>query len=119
VAAPPPKTVSAPEKKSEPAVARPPAREVAAVPGTPATNAAPGLALTPSSPSAPQASPAPAVQTAAATPAESFVNQKTTWVAGVLLAVAACGFGWLALRRSRATAHASLITRSLNRGKKP
>jgi len=53
-----------------------------------------------------------------ATPAESFLSQKTTWIAGVLLLGAAFGFGWLALRRSRAEPHASLITRSLDREKR-
>jgi hypothetical protein len=53
-----------------------------------------------------------------ATPGESFLGQKSVWVTSLVLLAAVLGFGWLALRRSRATPHASLITRSLERQKK-
>jgi hypothetical protein len=41
------------------------------------------------------------------------------WIAGVVLAGVMFGFALLLLRRSRATPHASLITRSLDREKRP
>jgi len=112
------KTNPASEKKPELAAAPPLSREVAAAPSTRATNAPSDFASGRPGPDRLPASPAPPVQAAAATPAEGFLSQKTTWIAAFLLLAAAFGFGWLALRRARATAHASLITRSLDRGKK-
>ena len=106
------------EKKPDLAAAPSSSREVAAAPSTRGTNAPSDIAFAHLGPDGLPASPAVPVQAAVATPAEGFLSQKTTWVAAFLLLTAAFGFGWLALRRSRATAHASLITRSLDRGKK-
>jgi len=66
----------------------------------------------------PRASAADPSQTAVADPAGSFLSRKTTWIGGMFLLGAAFGFGW-ALRRLRATPHASLITRSLDHKKEP
>jgi hypothetical protein len=59
------------------------------------------------------------VQTAVVAPAGSPFGRKNIWIAGVVLAGVMLGFALLLLRRSRATPHASLITRSLDREKKP
>jgi hypothetical protein len=83
------------------------------------TNVATTPASAPSGAPAPPQVPAPCVQTATATAAQSFLSQTTTWLAGGLLAGAASAFAWLAMRRSRPVPQGSLITRSLDRGKKP
>jgi len=88
---------AAPEKRAEPAALPVLAREVSA---------------------APSASLPANAQAAAAVPPGTFISHKTAWLAGLVLAAAAFGFGLLALRRSRATPHASLITRSLDREKR-
>ena len=93
--------------------------EASLAPSTTTTNAGSASTVVASNPPAPRASPAAPAQAAVAAPAESFLSHKTNWVAGVLLAAVVAGFGWLALRRYRATPHASLITRSLDREKRP
>jgi len=101
-----------------PEAGAPPASEIVPVKQVAVTSSAPALAVIVSNPPAPRPSPIAPAQTAVVTPARNFLSQKTTWVAGVLLLGVAFGFGWLALRRSRAAPHASLITRSLDREKR-
>jgi hypothetical protein len=96
-----------------------PSRVADVRPSAPLSNAVLGLAPTASSPSGPKESPAPPIQTATATPAQSFLSQRTTWIAGAFLAAAACAFAWRSLRRSRSAPHGSLITRSLDTDRKP
>ena len=118
-AATPTKASPAPEKNAEPTVLPGPVREVVSAPSMTVTNAASAPGAT-SSTSLGSREPATArAQTAVTDPAASFLSQKTTWIAGLLLLGAAFGFSWMALRRSRATPHASLITRSLDRQSKP
>jgi hypothetical protein len=54
-------------------------------------------------------------QTAVAVPTETLLGQRAAWFAGILLAGAAAGLGFFAVRRSRAAPRGSLITRSLDR----
>jgi hypothetical protein len=61
------------------------------------------------------ARPPAAAQTEVVTAAGSNSVHKQIWIAGVVLAGIVLGFALLLLRRSRAKAHASLITRSLDR----
>lgn len=104
--------------QDRPQVGAPRASEVASARQAAVTNTTAALAAIVSNPPAPRPLPITPAQTAVVAPAKNFLSQKTTWVAGVLLLGVALGFGWLALRRSRATPHASLITRSLDREKR-
>jgi len=104
--------------QKRPEVSAHPAREVASVKQRTVTKAAPAMPAIVSNPPAPRPLPITPAQTAVVAPARNFLSQTTTWVVGVLLLGVAFGFGWLALRRSRAAPHASLITRSLDREKK-
>jgi hypothetical protein len=64
------------------------------------------------------APPAGTVETATATPADSSLRLKAIWFGLLGAAGVASLLLWLMLRRSRSTAPASLITRSLDREKK-
>jgi hypothetical protein len=48
-----------------------------------------------------------------------LVRNRSIWIAALVLAGVAISFALLLLRRSRATAGASLITQSFERKKKP
>ena len=125
----PPATPAAsnPQSPPPPAVA-PPVQIAAAVPAkTPEILPKPpvGNSERPREPKHPQAGtsaegarPPAAAPAAVAALAESSSAHKHVWIAGVVLAGLVLGGGWLLLRRSRATAHASLITRSLDREEK-
>ncbi len=124
VTAPPPQPTAAPEVTASAtattagptpapntagAPAGPPALPVTTEPApAPQTSALPGSASVPS----------PAAQDAVAVPPQTFFGRTGLWLAGLILLAAVVGFVWLALRRGRATAQASLITRSLDRQKK-
>ena len=86
--------IPVPEIRTEPAAPPVPPREAATVPS---------VTLSPSA------------ETAAAVPPGTFLSHKSVWSVGLVLAGVAIGFGLLTLSRSRATPHASLITRSLDR----
>jgi len=62
---------------------------------------------------------APAPKTVAAMPPGSFFSGKIIWIAGLILVAGAMGVVVLLLRRPRAAPPVSLITRSLEREKKP
>ena len=89
--------IPVPEIRTEPAAPPVPPREAATVPS---------VTLSPSA------------ETAAAVPPGTFLSHKSVWSVGLVLAGVAIGFGLLTLSRSRATPHASLITRSLDREKR-
>ena len=89
--------IPVPEIRTEPAAPPVPPRESATVPS---------VTLSPSA------------ETAAAVPPGTFLSHKSVWSVGLVLAGVAIGFGLLTLSRSRATPHASLITRSLDREKR-
>jgi hypothetical protein len=114
-------TVSPPasDRKAEPAPLPWSPREVRPAASATATNAGSLPAVPSSAVPAPSASPPAAVQTAVVAPAGSPLSHKNIWLAGVVLAGVMLGFALLLLRRSRAMPHASLITRSLDREKKP
>lgn len=69
----------------------------------------------PTSPAPPQT---PVVQTAMATPSETVFNRTGILIAGMVLLLVALGLVYALMRRSRTTAQASLITRSMDRDKK-
>ena len=89
--------IPVPEIRTEPAAPPVPPREAATVPS---------VTLSPSA------------ETAAAVSPGTFLSHKSVWSVGLVLAGVAIGFGLLTLSRSRATPHASLITRSLDREKR-
>jgi hypothetical protein len=60
----------------------------------------------------------PVVQTAVAAPSETVFNRTGILIAGVVLLLVALGLVYALMRRSRTTAQASLITRSMDRDKK-
>jgi hypothetical protein len=93
-------------------------RDVAAAATKAMTNAASGVATADPGAAASAALAVASAEAAVTAPAGSILGQKTALLAGILLATAALGFGWLALRRSRAPPHGSLITRSLDHGTK-
>ena len=132
-AAPPP---PAPGPKLEPATVEPsmpssaPEIRTEPVPAPPATREAPPAAaqIAPASagisrPSilepAPPARSTPVAQSATAVPAESLLRSRNIWTVGIPLAILAVGFTFLLVRRSHAGPQASLITRSIERDKKP
>ena len=114
----PTKVIPAPEKKAEPTAMPDPVREAVSAPGMTVPHAAQAPDPTNASSASPREPATDPAQTAVADPAGSFLSRKTTWIGGMFLLGAAFGFGW-ALRRSRATPHASLITRSLDHKKEP
>ena len=89
--------IPVPENRTEPAAPPVPPREAATVPSVTFS---------------------PSAETAAAVPPGTFLSHKSVWSVGLVLAGVAIGFGLLTLSRSRATPHASLITRSLDREKR-
>jgi hypothetical protein len=113
------KTPPAADRKPEPAPLPASPREVRPAASATATNAGSVPAVPSSAVPTPSVPPPAAVQTAMAAPASSPMGHKNIWIAGVVLAGVMFGFALLLLRRSRATPHASLITRSLDREKKP
>jgi len=129
VAVPVPETkpAPAPQPVSEPRVELAKAPEPKAAPlVSPKANAALAPAATGEVPSGARsasstASPHPIspAQTAAAVPAQTMARNATIWIAGLVLAAAAIGLALVLLRRSRATAGASLITQSFERKNKP
>ncbi len=113
---------------------------------TPAPSAKPTLAPPPSSPATevvvagvlatatgavsspplpnPVVSPSPtttvaAVQTATATPPAPLTSRKSLWIAALVFAILTVGIVLLLLQRARSAPRASLITRSIDRRKKP
>jgi len=114
-----PKPSPAPEVKTEPVPAPPATHESPPAAAQSATAEQPA----PSHPSSleppPPSRPAPSAQNATAVPAESLLRRGNIWIAALLMAIVALGFGFLLMRRSRAAPQASLITRSFERDKKP
>ncbi|HVM46988.1 MAG TPA: hypothetical protein VMU04_03125 [Candidatus Acidoferrum sp.] len=115
-----PTTTNPPAQPPRPVPSRaPPALPaVAAAPVATNTSASTASAAPRAAPPASAPQTVPPAQAATATPSQAFLTQTSTWVAGACLLATAGGFGWLAWRRARATPHASLITRSLDHGKK-
>ena len=107
----------APAPKSVPAP--PAAREASAGTSTDATVTASSSPSSSSLSPRPAPLPVPRIQTATALPAETLARNRNIWIAALVLAGVAIGFAFLLLRRSRAAAGASLITRSLERRNKP
>lgn len=113
-----PKPAPVPESKPA-AIPTPPAAK-AVIAGTAAattgTVSAPQrqVPVAPPSPSPP----VPPAQAATATPTEALVSHTGLWIAASVLAVVAAG-SFVLLRRSRAVSQGSLITRSIERRKKP
>ncbi len=60
-----------------------------------------------------------AVQTATATPPAPLTSHKSLWIAALVLAIITVGTVLLFLQRARSAPRASLITRSIDRRKKP
>jgi hypothetical protein len=108
-----------PTPAPKPAPAPSAAREVSS--GTSPNATKPATTPPDSSILSPRSSPLPVPpgQTATAVPAETLARNRSIWIAGLLLAGAALSLALLLLRRSRATAGASLITRSFERKHKP
>lgn len=111
---------AAPVPESKPAAMPPPPAAKAVIAGT-ATDAT-GTVSAPQrqvqvAPPLPSP-PVPPTQAATATPAETLVSHTGLWIAASVLTVVVAGsFVWL--RRSRAVSQGSLITRSIERRKKP
>lgn len=61
----------------------------------------------------------PVVQTATAAPAAPLAAHKSLWIAALVLALITVGMVVVLLQRSRSTPQGSLITRSIERRKKP
>ena len=92
-----------------------PAPATVPVPAPPATRQVSAPAPVPP----PSSIPTPPGQTATAVPAEAVAGHRNIWIAGLVLFGVVVSFTFLLLRRSRAAPGASLITRSIEREKKP